>query len=258
MKGGKTRQGRRRAQRCSTRSASATRRSACSRRPAAAPTRSGSRRASSTTRSTSCRSALAKYGGVNDADVQFPTGRTGGSFTFTAKTGVKPTDAGRRSRARPAPARRTRRSRSTARRSRSRSTKLPPSPVQSVAAALAKYAGTTRQRRQHHHRRPHLGPRGEPEGAEGADHLLLRARRVPRDPVRVEDVGRRDRRGDPRHHLHGRRLRAVPFPGVARDRHRVPDHPRFLAVRHRRRVRQGRRVPALADRDRPLDVLARW
>ena len=36
-----------------------------------------------------------------------------------------------------------------------------------------------------------------------------------------------------------RRLRAVPVRRCRRRRHRVPDDPRFLALRHRRRVRQG-------------------
>ena len=36
-----------------------------------------------------------------------------------------------------------------------------------------------------------------------------------------------------------RRVLAVRVPGHARDRDRVPDHPRLLALRHHRRVRQG-------------------
>ena len=55
----------------------------------------------------------------------------------------------------------------------------------------------------------------------------------------VEDVGGRDRRAGPRPAHHRRHLRAVRLRGHARDRHRHPDHPRFLALRHRRRVRQG-------------------
>ena len=98
----------------------------------------------------------------------------------------------------------------------------------------------TVERRQHLDRRPDVGSRGQPEGAQGAVLLLPPARGLPVGPLRVEDGGVGDRRGDPRHHLHGRRLRAVPVPGHARDGHRVPHDPRFLALRHRRRVRQGR------------------
>ncbi len=104
--------------------------------------------------------------------------------------------------------------------------KLPVSQVQTVAAALAKYAGTTANDVSITTVGPTWGHEVSHKAAQGAHHLLLRAGRVPRDPLRVEDVGRGDRGGDPRHHLHDRRLRAVPLPGLARDRHRVPDDPR--------------------------------
>ncbi len=50
---------------------------------------------------------------------------------------------------------------------------------------------------------------------------------------------RRDRRGGPRHHHHRRRVRDHRVRGHARDGGGVPHHPRLLAVRHRRGVRQG-------------------
>ena len=114
--------------------------------------------------------------------------------------------------------------------------------------ALAKYAHAQPGRRQLNTVGPTWGHEVSQKALAGADRLLHRARALPRGPVRGEDVGRGDRRGDPRHHLHGRRVRAVPLPGHAGDRHRVPHDPRFLALRHRRRVRQGRREPTLARR----------
>ncbi len=87
-------------------------------------------------------SALAKYGQIDAASVQVPTGTSGGSFTFTAKSSVHPTVAG-----------------VTAALQGTRLTNpkvtvkgaavtvtvatLPASQVQTVAAALAKYAGST-------------------------------------------------------------------------------------------------------------------
>ena len=45
----------------------------------------------------------------------------------------------------------------------------------------------------------------------------------------------------PRHRDHGRRLRALRVRGHAGDGHRPADDPRVLALRHRRRLRQGAR-----------------
>ena len=50
-----------------------------------------------------------------------------------------------------------------------------------------------------------------------------------------------DRRAGPRPGDHGRRLRAVRLRGDPGHGHRHPDHPRLLALRHRRRLRQGPR-----------------
>ena len=69
--------------------------------------------------------------------------------------------------------------------------------------------------------------------AGGAVHLGL----LPR----VEDVGRGDRRAGPRHRDHRRRLRALRVRGHTCHDHRSADHPGLLALRHRRRLRQGAR-----------------
>jgi len=86
--------------------------------------------------------ALAAYGGVTEADVLFKPGATGGTFTFTAAPHVKPTEAGVNA----ALAKTELRGQTvkidgqdvtvTAK-------TLPVSPTEQVAAALAKYAGTT-------------------------------------------------------------------------------------------------------------------
>ncbi len=87
-------------------------------------------------------SALAKFGGVNDADVAFSQSGAGGSFTFTAKTGVNPTVDGVTSAL--AGARLTNpQIKVSARAVTVTVSTLPPSQVQSVASALAKYAGTS-------------------------------------------------------------------------------------------------------------------
>jgi preprotein translocase subunit SecF len=87
--------------------------------------------------------ALAKYGGVQDKDVQFATNGTGGgSFTFTAKQGVTPTTSGVTSAL--AGSQLTSPQVKVSGRAITVTVKtLPPSQVQSVAAALAKYAGAT-------------------------------------------------------------------------------------------------------------------
>ena len=86
-------------------------------------------------------------------------------------------------------------------------------------------------------------------GAQVAKRALIGLRRLPGPGgavhlgllPRVEDVRRRDRRAGPRPAHHGRRLRAVRLRGHAGDGHRHPDHPRLLALRHRRGLRQGAR-----------------
>jgi preprotein translocase subunit SecF len=86
--------------------------------------------------------ALAKYGGVNDADVAFSQSGSGGSFTFTAKAGVNPTVGGVTSAL--AGARLTNpQIKVSARTVTVTVGTLPPSQVQSVASALAKYAGAS-------------------------------------------------------------------------------------------------------------------
>jgi preprotein translocase subunit SecF len=86
-------------------------------------------------------SALANYGQIPDADVTVPTG-TPGSFTFTAKAGVKPTAAGVTAALNGTgltnPKITIKGNAVTV-----AVTKLPASQVQTVAAALAKYAGTS-------------------------------------------------------------------------------------------------------------------
>ena len=94
----------------------------------------------------------------------------------------------------------------------------------------------------------HLRPGRRRElGRAGRQARPDRARRVPgpRGAVhlgllpRVEDVRGRHRRARPRHRDHHRRLRALRVRGHPGHRHRPADHPRVLALRHRRRLRQG-------------------
>jgi preprotein translocase subunit SecF len=89
--------------------------------------------------------ALAKYGGVTDNDVQFVpsgAGAGGGSFTFTPKLGITPTVAEVKSAI--AGTRLTNPQVKVSGRTVTVTvTTLPPSQVQSVASALAKYAGAT-------------------------------------------------------------------------------------------------------------------
>ena len=91
-----------------------------------------------------------------------------------------------------------------------------------------------------HGRRRQLGRTGRQARADrpgrlprpgGAVHLGL----LPR----VEDVRRGDRRPGPRHRDHHRRLRALRLRGHPGHGHRPADDPRVLALRHRRRLRQG-------------------
>jgi preprotein translocase subunit SecF len=85
--------------------------------------------------------ALAKYGGVKDKDVQFSPSGSGGSFTFTAK-GVTPTEDAVKSALSG-----TRLTNPTVKVAKSvvtvSVTTLPASQIQSVAVALAKYAGAS-------------------------------------------------------------------------------------------------------------------
>ncbi len=86
-------------------------------------------------------SALAKYGHVNDADVQVPND-AGGAFTFTAKAGVTPTVDGVKA----AIANSALTNPKVTVKGRTVTitvAKLPASQVSAVAAALAKYAGAT-------------------------------------------------------------------------------------------------------------------
>ena len=85
-------------------------------------------------------SKLAQYGGVNDADVQVPSGN-GGSFTFTAKPGVTPTVDGV-TKALVGAGLTNPQVKVDGRNVTVTVDKLPASPVQSVAATLAHYAGT--------------------------------------------------------------------------------------------------------------------
>ncbi len=86
------------------------------------------------------RSALAKYGQIQNADVTTPTG-TGGSFTFTAKAGAKPTVTGVTAALKGT---RLENPKVTVKANAVTVTvaKLPASQVQTVAAGLEKYAGT--------------------------------------------------------------------------------------------------------------------
>ncbi len=84
---------------------------------------------------------LAQYGGVSDADVQVPVG-TGGSFTFTTKAGVTPTVEGV-TKALAGTGITNPQVKVDGRNVTVTVDKLPASPVQAVAADLAKYAGAT-------------------------------------------------------------------------------------------------------------------
>ena len=61
---------------------------------------------------------------------------------------------------------------------------------------------------------------------------------LPGDRLRVADGHRRAGRPDPRHHHHRRRLRPRRLRGHAGHGDRSADHPRLLALRHGRRLRQ--------------------
>jgi preprotein translocase subunit SecF len=89
-------------------------------------------------------SALANYGGVQDADVSFVqsgANAAGGTFTFAAKAGIKPTEAAVKSAIGTTLTNPT--VKITGQNVTVTTAKLPPSDVQKVAAALAKYSGTT-------------------------------------------------------------------------------------------------------------------
>jgi preprotein translocase subunit SecF len=89
------------------------------------------------------RGALAAYGHVTDADVQFQTTQNGGTFFFTTKAAVTPTKAGVDA----ALAKTELRGQSTKVTGRDvtvTAKTLPLSPTERVADALAKYAGTNK------------------------------------------------------------------------------------------------------------------
>ena len=65
---------------------------------------------------------------------------------------------------------------------------------------------------------------------------------------------RRDRRAGARHRRDGGRLLADRVRGDPVHGHRLPDHPRVLALRHRRGLRQGRREHQGPREERPDDL----
>ena len=87
--------------------------------------------------------------------------------------------------------------------------------------------------------RAHVGQRDHEEGDHRAAGLPRPAVGVPGALLRLADGGRRPRRPHPRHRHHGRRLLAPAVRGHAEHDDRHPDDPRVLALRHRRRLRQG-------------------
>jgi preprotein translocase subunit SecF len=88
--------------------------------------------------------ALADYAQVDDAAVQFQAAGDGGTFTVTSKAGVTPTKEGVEAALQPAGLTNPQVT-VDGRNITVKVDKLPASPVQSVAEALAKYAGTTTQ-----------------------------------------------------------------------------------------------------------------
>ena len=131
-------------------------------------------------------------------------------------------------------------------------------PAHRRRASARRLRGRRRERSQHQYRRPDMGRDRHPQGHPGVADLLRGPGRLPDLPVRVEDGRLFDRGGDPRHHRQCRRVRGVPIRSQSRDRHRVPDDSRVLALRHRRRVRQDRREPEDAHGDGPDDAIPRW
>ena len=77
------------------------------------------------------------------------------------------------------------------------------------------------------------------QGAARPRLLPARGRDLPVAVLRVEDGARGDGRAAARPGHHHRDLLAGRLRGHPGDRHRLPDDPRLLALRHRRRVRQG-------------------
>ena len=126
--------------------------------------------------------------------------------------------------------------------------------VTDVTDALAKMANTPGQRRHPQRRRRLLGQRHHQQGGAGPVIFLV--------AVFVYITFRFERKmaiaamvaADPRHPGHGRDLFAVGVPGHAGHGHRLPDHPRVLALRHHRRVRQGRGEHQGPGLDRPDDL----
>ena len=143
--------------------------------------------------------------------------------------------------------------------------------TESLAAADDQRCADQEPRRAGRHRRSsdvNVEDIGPTWGAEISRKALTRAdrragrdRALHRDPVRMEDGGRRHDRPRPRRGDHGGRLRAGRARGHAGDRDRDPHDPRVLALRHGRdlrqdqgehRVQRARRAPRVRRGRRPL------
>ena len=117
-------------------------------------------------------------------------------------------------------------------------------------------------RLRHRRREPHqpvvgragLGQPGDQQGPAGPGRLPDRRDHLHLDPVRAEDGGRRDRRAGPRPVLTAGIYSLTQFVVTPVDGHRAADGPRLLAVRHHRRVRQGRGEHPRPGRRHPLDL----
>ena len=107
------------------------------------------------------------------------------------------------------------------------------------------------QRHHGHHRRPELGQPDLGQGAGGADRVPDRDRDLPVDRLRAENGDRGVHRAAARPRDRHRNLRAGRLPGQPGDRHRIADHPRLLAVRHRGGLRQGAGEHGRSARRRP-------
>ena len=110
-----------------------------------------------------------------------------------------------------------------------------------VVEAVADAAGRRPGRGQRRGGQRRVGPGHHRPGADRPRRLPGRRDRLPGAALPAEDGRRRDRRAGARHHRHRRRLLADRLRGDAVDGDRLPHHPRLLALRHRRRLRQGRR-----------------
>ena len=153
---------------------------------------------------------LATYGGGHRPECSSRRWRTGGTFTFTAETASRRPKPACRARARQdrdstdptvtvdgqrRHRRRRRRCREPGRASRRRARRVRGREREQVSISTVGPTGATTSVAQ---------------GDQALLYLLHPARAVSLDSLRVQDGGGRDRRGDPRHHLHHRRLRVVP------------------------------------------------